>query len=357
LKQCATPDSHPVLIDGSYGEGGGQILRTSLSLSLITGRPVEIINIRAGRSRPGLQPQHLASVRAAAAPGNARLEGDRVGSNRLLFYPRSPVRPGSYRCEIGTAGAATLVAQTTLLPLWMAGGPSDVTITGGTHVPHSPPADYLESVYMPLLARAGIQARAKTEAVGFYPRGGGEISLEIRPVGNAPRAAPLDLTARGRLRRLQAIVTTALLPEHVAARGQKTIQQRLRAAGHNVTVSSRDLLSAGPGAAVALIAECQGVTAGFSSIGARGKPMERVAEEPCDEFLAWWASGAACDEHLADQLVLPLCLAAGESRWTTPLISDHLRTVVWVAEQFLPIQAALTEPADGPALVILTPLD
>jgi RNA 3'-terminal phosphate cyclase (ATP) len=341
-----------VRIDGSYGEGGGQIIRTALSLSAMTGRPLEIENVRAGRSKPGLQRQHLTAVHAAAALCDAEVTGAAVGSTYFRFEPRGEPVPRPYRFEIGTAGAAPLVIQTTLLPLACAGTASSVTVVGGTHVPHAPPADYLESVYLPALRPVGLNAALSYPRAGFYPRGGGEIVLDVEPSG--PLKA-LDLTGRGKLVSLTAYIVTAELPDHVSERGAAAVERFMKGIGRPVTVVPRKLSSAGAGAAVVLAVECEGGFAGFSAIGEPGKPMERVAEEPCGEFLEWWKTGAACDEHLADQLVLPMALAKGESRWTTSEVTEHLRTVLWLTRQFLPIRYDLEERDDGTGTVTLHP--
>jgi RNA 3'-terminal phosphate cyclase (ATP) len=342
--------SDTVTIDGSYGEGGGQILRTSVALAALTGREVEITRIRAGRTKPGLQPQHLTAVRAVAALCAATLEGDAVGSQRLLFTPGAGPQPGRYRFDIGTAGATPLVVQSILLPLVHAGAAAGATVIGGTHVPHAPPFEYLEAVYLPALRRAGLAAAVTSPRAGFFPAGGGEVILATEPLA---ALAPLDLTERGKLRSLTAYVITGELPEHVAERGKATIERYLKGVGRKAAFEIRRLPARGPGAAVLLAAECEGGHAGFTGLGARGKPMEEVAEEPCARFMAWWKSGAACDPHLADQLVLPMALAAGESRWTTPAVTEHLRTVLWVASRFLPIETRIEESEEGPAAVIM----
>jgi RNA 3'-terminal phosphate cyclase (ATP) len=341
-----------VQIDGSYGEGGGQIIRTGVSLAAMTGRTVEIHNVRARRTKPGLQPQHLTAVRAAAALCDAQLAGDNVGSQFLSFVPQVPVQAGEYRFDIGTAGAAPLVAQTVLMPLTQADGASKVVITGGTHVPHSPPIEYLETVYIPLLRRMGFDVMLGYTSAGFYPRGGGHIEIEIRPTG-APQ--PLEVSERGRLESLQAFVVTANLPEHVAERGAATIERAMKAVGRKVKIEARDKPSPGPGAAVIITAQCENGLAAFSDIGELRKPMEKVAETPCKEFMRWWKSNAALDEHGADQLVLPLAFATGPSQWTTPQVTDHLRSVLWVAQQFLPLDVNLEEHEDGSGLVHLMP--
>lgn len=324
-------------IDGSYGEGGGQILRTSLSLSAITGRRVEIANIRAGRSRPGLQPQHLAAVNATAAICSARLAGAAVGSQRLLFAPESPVQAGDYRFAIGTAGAAPLVLQTVFVPLALADGASSVEITGGTHVPHAPPADYVGAVYLRTLARCGHDGEMSYDRAGFFPRGGGLVKARI-PGRARPRPAVIAVRQAGPL---QAFIVTAQLPEHVSERGAATVASFMRGVGRKILVERLSLESPGPGAAVVIACGC----AGFTALGERGKPMEEVAEEACRSFMEWWKTGAAVDEHLADQLALPMSLVDGESVWTTPQVTDHVRTVLWTVSRFLPIDHDVTESA------------
>jgi len=327
-------------IDGAYGEGGGQIIRTALSLAAITGKAVEITAIRSGRAKPGLQPQHLTAVQLAADICAARVDGAAVGSTRLLFVPQSPVAAGEYRRDIGTAGATALVIQTVLIPLALSGGVSHLHLTGGTHVTHAPSIDYLDVVYLPALRRLGITAELHYPRVGFFPRGGGEVLVEIAP---SPGVRPHDFTTRGRLTSLTAIITTAELPPHVAERGAATVTTAIDrlGLGRQLTVVSQEKPSSGPGAAILLAAECENGHAGFIALGERGKPMERVAEEACRDFAAWWTSGAACDAHLADQLVLPLALAGAESRLTTPTCTEHLRTVIWLVEQLLPVRCRI----------------
>lgn len=348
-----------VLIDGSFGEGGGQILRTSLSLSVITGKPVEIVNLRAGRSKPGLQPQHLTAVRAAAALCKAEVTGDAVGSMRLTFAPTSPARAGDYQFDIGTAGATTLVAQTLALPLCLAKltgerAGSSVTITGGTHVPHAPPAEYLSVVYSnALLRRAEVHVICRCDRAGYYPKGGGEIKLLA--VGEQS-IQPVELVERGEIKQLHAFIVTSNLPDHVSERGCKTVKNFMKKLKLPAEVQPKNRPSISPGAAVVITAQCENGFGGFTGLGKPGKRMEQVTLEACDAFAAWWRSGAACDEHLADQLVLPMALAEGESRWTTPKITDHLRTVVFVVQQFLPVEVVLEERSDQTGLVAIRSL-
>jgi RNA 3'-terminal phosphate cyclase (ATP) len=342
--------SQPVQIDGSFGEGGGQIIRTSVSLAAMTGRTVEVTNVRARRSRPGLQRQHLTAVHAAAALCAAELQGASVGSTHFVLRPTAPPKPAPYVFDIGTAGATPLVAQTVLVPLAHIGQDSHVQITGGTHVPHAPSADYLRAVYLPALRRAGLVAAVEYERAGFFPKGSGQLEVSV---GAEAPVQPLDFTERGKLTRLTATITTGALPAHVSERGAAAVERFMRGVGRKIEVERRELPSLSAGASVLVAAECEGGFAGFSSLGERGKPMEEVAQEACEAFMAWWKTGAACDEHLADQLVLPLALAKGESRWTTPVVTDHLRTVLWVTRQFLPVEFELEEREDGSGTVRL----
>lgn len=353
MRQSGIGKTVMITIDGSYGEGGGQIIRTSVSLAAMTGQPMEVVNVRAGRSKPGLKAQHLTAVRAAAELCAAQVEGAAVGSQRFAFRPQSPVTDGEYYFDIGTAGAVNLVAQTVLLPLCHQPGESRVVIKGGTHVPFAPVAEYLEAVYLPALRRAGMQAQYESPRAGFFPKGGGQIILTI----DTPPVYPLDLTERGKLVKLTAYVITANLPDHVGERGATTIEKFMKGIGRPIRIVRRSVSAHDAGAAVVLAAECEGGFAGFSALGERGKPMEKVATDPCEEFLAWWKGGAPCDEHLADQLALPMALAVehiGESRWTTATVTEHLRTVLWVIQKFLPLNAVLQEEANGSGTVILS---
>lgn len=348
-------DTETVAVDGAFGEGGGQIIRTSVSLAALTGRPVEIANVRARRSRPGLQAQHLTAVRAAAALCDAELHGADLGSQFLRFVP-GPLSPDNqFRFDVAearggaSAGATGLVAQTLLVPMaTLPSGQATAAILGGTHVPMAPPADYIEAVYLPLLQRMGLDASFRYDRAGFYPRGGGSIAIEI--AGGRLQQA-IDCTERGRLKNLRAFIVTSQLPDHVAARGEETVLKALKGYGVPIATEIRSLPSHGPGAAVVIVAECENGRGGWTGLGERGKPMERVAEEAVRDFQRWFASGAGVDMHLADQLALPCALIPQESRWTTPEITDHLRTVLFVAAQFLPIDYALEAQEDGSGLV------
>ncbi len=329
-----------IVINGSYGEGGGQVLRTSLTLSAILGEPIRIENIRARRRKPGLQAQHLTGVWAIAQICDAELEGADFGSFTLIFEPRSSPRAGEYSFDVakarkgGSAGATSLVFQTVLLPLALAPGQSRLVIRGGTHVAWSPPFDYLEYVYLPTLARMGLEAKAEIEKWGWYPVGGGQVTATIHGQ-EASGLCGLNLVERGELKRLWGLSATSNLPAHIGQRQKKRAEGYLRKRGFTPQIEIVDAPSPGQGTVVFLVAEYEHIVAGFSSPGRRGKPAEKVAEEACREFTAYHQSGACLDKHLADQLILPLALASGPSAFTTSEVTQHLLTNVRVVEQFL----------------------
>jgi RNA 3'-terminal phosphate cyclase (ATP) len=315
-------------LDGSYGEGGGQILRTALSLAALTGTAVRIERIRAGRPKPGLRPQHLTAVQALAQVAQAEVTGAHLESQELTFRPRA-LRGGGYHFDVaaktGSAGSVTLIAQALLPPLLRAGSPTNIILKGGTHVPWSPPAHYLSQVFLPALSSMGAEVQMTLERWGWYPKGGGEVRFDVRPArilsGVEWRTPPPSSAFR-------ALSVSARLPEHVARRQAARLEARLGPAVpvEIIRVDGRD-----PGSLVCL----WGPRAGFSALGAPGKPAEQVADETVDAFLAFQESGAALDRHLADQILIYLALAAGPSAFTTEALTSHLTTNVWVIEQFL----------------------
>jgi RNA 3'-terminal phosphate cyclase (ATP) len=324
-------------IDGSYGEGGGQIVRSALALSAVFGRPVEIVKIRAGRRNPGLQPQHLAGVRALAQVAGAELRGAALGSSTLYFVPGT-IGGGSHRIDVGTAGAVSLVFQMLLVPLAFAQAPSRLALTGGTHVPWSPPAPYLSEVFLPIAAKAGLAATWELRRAGFYPRGGGEVRVDVHPI----RAlAPLDLSDRGRVVRIRVVSAVAGLPRRIAERQADRVSRRLGDAGYEVEIEIAELEASCPGDSLFVWAEFERSRAGFGTLGARGRPAEQVADEAADALLAFLTSGAGTDPHLADQIVLLMALASGRSALTTSRISQHLLTNLWTIRQFLPLAVSL----------------
>lgn len=332
-----------IVINGSYGEGGGQVLRTSLTLSALLGQPMRIENIRAKRSKPGLQAQHLTGVWAIAQICDAELAGADLGSLSLTFKPRSSPQAGEYSFDVaqarkgGSAGATSLVFQTLLLPLALAPGQSRLTIDGGTHVAWSPPFHYLKHVYLPTLARMGLEAQAEIEKWGWYPIGGGQMTAAISGRGESDLSG-LDLVERGELKRLWGISAASNLPAHISQRQKKRADGYLRKRGFTPQIEMVEAPSPGTGTVVFLVAEYEHAVAGFFSPGRRGKPAEKVAEEACREFMAYHQSGACLDKHLADQLILPLALAPAPSAFTTSEITQHLLTSIWAVEQFLDVR-------------------
>ncbi len=317
-------------IDGSFGEGGGQILRSSLTLSLLLGRPFRLCNIRARRGQPGLRPQHLACVRAAAEIGKAQTRGASVGSSTLDFEPTT-VKSGNYRFAIGTAGATSLVLHTIYLPLALQPEPSTVALEGGTHNDHSPCYHFLETTWRAYMARLGIAIGLTLERPGFYPRGGGRIVARI--AGGATLRG-LTLTERKPLSRVTGFSAAAGLPPHVAERQARRAKVRLTDAGFAVDLGMESWVG-GPGSVVGLTFDEAPVSTLVFGLGARGKPAEAVADEAVDQALAYAASGAPVDEHSADQLVLPLALAAGPSVYRVARVTRHLLTNIEVIHKFV----------------------
>jgi len=327
-------------IDGSYGEGGGQVVRTSLALSAITGQPVRLTHIRAGRRKPGLRPQHLTAVRAAAKITDAKVDGARLDSQEVVFEPQSTPKAGTYTFDVaqaakgGSAGATSLVLQTVLLPLALAEGTSLLTLRGGSHVAWSPPFDYIKRIYLPTLARMGIKAKANIKRWGWYPLGGGEVTITIEGQDGIPQ--DIDLSQRGDLLRVRGLSASSNLPKHIRTRQERAALQVLRSNGVNARIEVRDAPSKGRGTVVFLWAEFENVAAGFTSLGEKGKPAEQVAEEAALDLIEFVEGKAALDRHLADQLVLPMALAAGPSCFTTETVTQHLLTNAWVVNQFFP---------------------
>lgn len=329
-----------VELDGA--QGGGQLLRSALSLAMITGRPFRIERVRGGRRKPGLLRQHLTAVQAAAAICGAQVDGAALGSQALSFRP-GPIRGGDYRFAIGTAGSCTLVLQTVLPALWFAAGPSTVAVSGGTHNQAAPPADFLIRCWQPLLARMGVRQQLELRRHGFYPAGGGELRARVEP---CTALVPLELLERGELRRLQVEALVAGVPSGVAWREL----QRVKAQIAGVDTQIRELPS-GEGPGNVLLIEVAHAELGelFVGFGEKGVSAETVADRAVGEVERYLQSGAAVGEHLADQLLLPMALAGG-GVFTAAAVTDHLRSNAAVIEQFLAVEVIVEEA--GPAALI-----
>lgn len=316
-------------LDGAIG--GGQVLRSALSLSMVTGRVFRIRQIRARRSRPGLLRQHLTAVMAAAEVCGARICGAHLDSQALSFEP-GVIRAGDFKFAIGTAGSCTLVLQTLLPALMRAPQASRVTISGGTHNPLAPPTDFLSRSWLPLLRRMGGDVELDLLRHGFAPAGGGEIAVRVQPSS----LMRLDLCERGEAISRQALALTAGLAPTVAQRELSHVAKRLNwpsDALQHVTIDP----ARGPGNVLLLEYAFEHVTEVFSAFGRVSLRAEKVADAAINQAADWLRSDAAVAEHLADQLLLPMALAGGGS-FTTPRMTDHLRSNIEVIQLFLPVR-------------------
>jgi RNA 3'-terminal phosphate cyclase (ATP) len=328
-------------LDGSAGEGGGQILRSALALSLLTGTPFRIEKIRARRAKPGLLRQHLTAVQAAARIGGAEVEGAELGSRTLTLRPGS-VAPGEHHFAIGSAGSACLVVQTVLPPLLLARGPSVLVVEGGTHNPAAPSWDFLARAFFPLLERMGARIRTTLERHGFYPAGGGRVRVEIDPV---PGLAPLELLQRGEIVDRSARALVAHLPRNVGERELRVVCDKLSGFAHRAqVVDVKD--TPGPGNAVLVELVCEHVTELFAGYGERGVRAEEVADRVVQEVRSYLLADAPVGLHLADQLILPLALAGGGVFRTLPL-TLHTQTNLEVVQRFLSVRSRCTPEANG----------
>ncbi len=337
----ATSAMDTLTIDGSHGEGGGQILRSSLALALATGRPIRVVKIRAGRAKPGLLRQHLTAVNAARVLSGAEVSGAELGSRELVFTP-GPMRAGEHAFSIGSAGSTLLVVQALLPALLVGEGRFEVTIEGGTHNPSAPTYDYFVRVLAPMLRRLGARIEARLDRPGFYPAGGGRMRIVIEG-GGSQRLAPLDLCERGEVRSRLAIALISALPRHVAEREIATACDRLGwdASACGVVEAAR---SPGPGNVVSIEVQCEYVTEMFVAFGERGLAAERVALAAAEEAAAWLAVVPPVGAHLADQLLVPLALGGG-GRFRTVQPTLHTTTQVDLLKQFIGVEVAVREIA------------
>jgi len=333
-----------IRIDGSYGEGGGQILRSALTLAAILGKSVEISNIRAGRKKPGLQPQHLTGVRAVAEICNGKLEGDTLLSQRIVFHP-GKIQSGNYEFDVmkvkSSAGSTGMIFQQIAPVLAFGKETSNVILKGGTHTQLAPPIDYLQEVFLPSVAKMGFHASLEVERWGWYPIGQGVVKAAFQPVRGKLKA--IELNERGKLKRIYGLALVSRLPLSIAERerdkalsmlqGNRDVQSQVS----SIDVEIKSVPSLGTGNSFLLVAEFENSIAGFSSLGKIGKRAEKVAEEAVDEFIKFYQSDACIEKHLGDQLMLYMALAEGNSSFTSE-ISNHMLTNSWLIEQFLPVR-------------------
>lgn len=317
-------------IDGSFGEGGGQILRTSTALSSVTHQPVRIKNIRASRKNPGLAPSHVTSVEAVAAICDAETEGVFVGSKEIVFRPGELVG-GDFDLDVGTAGSISLVLQSCLIPSVVARTRTRLVIKGGTDVNWSPPIDHMRLVHLPLLERFGPSCHLELLSRGFYPEGGGEVSVEVSPVA---RLDPVDLSSRGAVLRIEGVAYAQNLPETVVTRIKHSALKSL-VEFERISVDSDIRKGHSTGAGLVLAAVCQNTVIGESTLGAKGLRSEVLGETTALNLIEVLRSGATVDEHMLDQILPYMALASGPSVVLAEELTGHAETNIWVIERFL----------------------
>lgn len=330
-----------ITIDGSEGEGGGQVLRYAAALSLLTGEPFTIQNIRGGRAKPGLMRQHVTALEAAAAIGSAECSGLAVGSRELTFRPGAVV-PGDYHFAIGTAGSTALVVQTVVVPLMLANAPSRLVIEGGTHASSAPPFEFLAHTLLPVLARMGPRLAVRLERHGFFPRGGGRIVLDIAP---AP-LKPIECTQRGAFRSGKVEALIAGIPFDIADRELKAARKVLTDWPDEAFAPVQLPAEHGPGNALLITAQCEHVTEVMSAFGQIGIPAERLAKTAAKRIAGYLGSGAFAGPYLQDQLLLPFAMA-GQGAFTTVKPSEHSRTAAALIDRFTGHQFIFSEDAEG----------
>ncbi|MEM9471252.1 MAG: RNA 3'-terminal phosphate cyclase [Pseudomonadota bacterium] len=338
-------------IDGSFGEGGGQVLRTSLTMSVATGRPLRVVSIRAGRPKPGLMRQHLTSVRAAAKISDARVTGDELGSTEILFAPRT-LRAGSYEFSIGTAGSCMLVSQTIVPALLRADGPSTIALEGGTHNPAAPPWELIERAYFPALAEMGADVSGRLECHGFMPAGGGRVVVEVKP--GASRA--YVKTQRTDILNQQVEAVFANLNVDIARRELAVVGKQCALGDEQLLL--REVKSQGPGNALILTIEHDAGREVIAEFGVRGRSAEVVARSAAREAKAFLATNAVIGRHLADQLLVPMTLRGG-GRFTTVKPSRHTVTNAEVIRKFCPGSITISHINEAGSLrsVEVTPMN
>jgi len=365
----------PIVLDGSQGEGGGQILRTALSLAAITGKPFTISRIRASRLKPGLRPQHREATRAVARLVDAEVVGDEVGSTRLEFRPRRPAPAGEWTLDVGTAGSTPLLFQTVCWPLALAGGPSFLTVKGGTHQDHAPSFHYLALVWAPAVARLGFKFGLELQGAGFYPEGGGAFTARVEPAHPMP---PLDLRHRGTLQDVEVVSMVGGLGYEIADRQASRALRGLREAGISA-VAERVPVPAplSKGGHVLIVSTFERARTGHGAVSAHERSPEQIADAAVGAFREHLAGGAAVDRHLGDQLLLPAALAAAKlvppppgvvpaTRYTVAAVTKHLTTNAAVIRRFLDVEIAIlgreedegevrVQPPGGGAEVVALP--
>ena len=333
-------------VDGSHGEGGGQLLRMAVALSVLTEQPIRVTRIRAGRKNPGLAAQHVTAVGALAKMCDAEVDGLQIGSSTIAVQP-GKIRPGAYSFDVGTAGSVTLVLQALIPVAAAAPGPVRLRVVGGTDVPWSPPADFFARVFLPLLRRVGGRVEVEVMRRGYYPRGGGIVETVVQPTREW---SPLEFTELGKVERVRGIAHVANLPEEIPRRMKHAATRRLHGLA-DVKIEERIYRgedAVGQGGALVLWAETDATVLGSDSLARRGASSEQVGEEAAGSLRAEIESGSTFDVHLTDQLLVYLARATGPSTFCTRQISGHLDTMMWLLPQFLPCRFGVAN--EGPRM-------
>ena len=333
-------------VDGSHGEGGGQLLRMAIALSVLTEQPIRVARIRAGRKNPGLAAQHATAVGALAKMCDAKVDGLRIGSSTITVQP-GKIRPGAYSFDVGTAGSVTLVLQALIPVAAAASGPVRLRVVGGTDVPWSPPADFFARVFLPLLRRVGGRVEVEVMRRGYYPRGGGIVEAVVQPTREW---SPLEFTELGKVERVRGIAHVANLPEEIPRRMKHAATRRLHGLA-DVKIEERIYRgedAVGQGGALVLWAETDATVLGSDSLARRGASSEQVGEEAAGSLRAEIESGSTFDVHLTDQLLVYLARATGPSTFCARQISGHLDAMMWLLPQFLPCRFGVAN--EGPRM-------
>jgi len=329
----------PVIIDidGSYGSGGGQVVRTSVGLSAVTGKPCRITNIRAGRPKPGLAAQHLKGIEAVAKLCNAELKGASIGSTEITFIPNK-IKTNSLKIDIGTAGSVTLVLQALMIPAVHAKQPIEFEITGGTHVKWSPTTGYFRHVFSEYMKMMGIEITSETEKYGYFPKGGGRIKVKVNP---AEKIKPITIEKRKghALTEAWSNASRELIKPGVGERQNQAASQALKIDKKN----TKYVPSASIGSSITIASSFDNCFLGANSLGERGKPAEKVGKEAATELKQALDSKATVDSHMADQLLPYMALGNGKSVIIAPEITDHAKTNMRVIEKFLDVKFSIKE--------------